>query len=154
MVKSIREIGEYVIKKYPESCLARNVTEYGYTYLLDDDETLTEVLASFFAYDVLGLCGCGNPEDTWDVIRRVLRIRSSCRERLYDEIKQMYRDELRLDIDNDVDWGILQFILYILDDKGLVEHGSSVGGCFLTELGEMYLTVLDAWFELEACEEG
>jgi hypothetical protein len=153
MVKSIKEIAEYIIEKYPGSCLAQNVTKYGHGYLLEDDEMLTEELASFFAYDLLGLCGCGNPEDAWDVIRRVLRIRSLCREREYDEIKQMYKDELRLDIDNDVDWGILQFILYILDDKGLVEHGSSIGGCWLTELGEMYLTVLDAWFELEAREE-
>ena len=154
MVKSIKEIAEYIIEKYPESCLAQNVTKYGHGYLLEDDEMLTEELASFFANDIFGLCGCGNPEDTWEVIRRVLRIRSEARERDYYEIKQMYKDELHLDNDDDIDHGVLQFILYILDNNGLVEHGGSIGGCWLSELGKMYLTVLDAWCELEAREEG
>lgn len=41
--------------------------------------------------------------------------------------------------------GLLQFMAYILDDRGFTEHGSSIGGCWLTEKGEMFLTVLDAW---------
>lgn len=27
------------------------------------------------------------------------------------------------------------------------EHGSGIGGCWLTEDGERLLTVLDAWYE-------
>ena len=41
----------------------------------------------------------------------------------------------------------------MLDSKGIVEHGSSIGGCWLSKLGEMYLTVLNAWREQEVKRE-
>lgn len=143
---NIKRIAAFVIKTYPDSCFAENAKN-GYIDM-NDDEMLTEELVRFFAYDILNLCGCGNPEDTWDVIRRVLRIRLEARDIAYAEMIQRYKDELHLDDDDDLQHGSLQFILYILDHFGLVEHGSSIGGCWLTDLGRMCLFVMDAWFAL------
>lgn len=143
---TLKGIAQYVIEKYPKSCFAQNINEFGYGYVLEDDELLAEELANFFAYDLLHLCGCGIPDNTWEVIRRILRIRSKAREMEYSDILQMYKDELHLDTDDDLQHGSFQFILYVLDHYGLIEHGSSVGGCWLSELGKMYLMVLDAYF--------
>ena len=143
---TIFEIARFVCERYPNSCIAANV---GVNYVdRYDKELLIEMLVEFFSYDILNLCGCGIPENTWEVIHHILSIRLLAREMDYSEIKKMYKDELHLDADDDLQHGSLQFILYILDDCGLVEHGSSVGGCWLTELGKMYLTVLDEWFDL------
>lgn len=95
----------------------------------------------------LSLCGCGCPNDTLDVIRKYLHIRKDWKDNKcdYDEVQQRYKTELNIDDQDDIQWGLLQFMAYILDDRGFTEHGSSIGGCWLTEKGEMFLTVLDAW---------
>lgn len=62
-----------------------------------------------------------------------------------ERVQQRYKTELNIDDQDDIQWGLLQFMAYILDDRGFTEHGSSIGGCWLTEKGEMFLTVLDAW---------
>lgn len=48
-----------------------------------------------------------------------------------------------------MNYGMLQLLAYVLDSYGFTEHGSSVGGCWLTKDGERLLTVLDAWHDLE-----
>lgn len=135
---NLNEIAEYVTKNYPDSCIAYN----GY-----DDWTLLDDLMEFFNCELMDMCGCGNPDDTYEVIRRVLNIRHDrCSNIInYDEARQRYKDDLHLDPDDDIQYGALQFILYKLDSCGIVEHGSSISGCWLTELGEMYLTVLNEW---------
>ena len=150
----LSEIAEYIVEKYPDCCLAssrdfvKGCREDWY------EEFLIEPLMDFFSFELLHMCGCGCPEDTHGLIRRILIIRSEWQDKKisYEEVKMRYKNDLDLDNDNNNHYGALQFILYMLDEYEIVEHGSSIGGCWLTELGKMYLTVLNAWHDREECE--
>ena len=143
----LSEIAEFVVEKYPDCCMAVNNIvskgcreEWYEEYLIDE-------LIDFFSFEIMNMCGCGCPEYTNELIRKILIIRSEWRdEKLsYDDVIKRYKTDLDLYNENDNHYGTLQFILYMLDAHGIVEHGSSVGGCWLTDLGKMYLTVLNAW---------
>lgn len=103
----------------------------------------------YYTFEVLHLCGCGSPEDTYEVIRRYLHIRKArFRDDLsYDLVKESYNVNLHMDYDDSIQYGMLQFLAYVLDSYGFTTHGGGIGGCWLTEDGERLLTVLDAWYE-------
>ena len=146
----LSEIAEFVVKEYPKSFIAvNNVVKPG---LREDwyEDYLIDELMDHFSYEIMDMCGCGSPDYTYEMIRRVLHIRKEWFETddmPYDVKVKRYEENLHINYENTMNYGMLQFVLYMLDSKGIVEHGSSIGGCFLTELGKMYLTVLDAWHE-------
>lgn len=148
----LNEIADYVEEKYPDSCFSKNHTNY----LKGCEEDwyqnhLMNELMDFFSYEIMDMCGCGNPEYTYEVIRKILIIRSENPD--YNETEKRYKDDLNLDSENTENHcGILQFILYMLDACGIVDHGSNIWCCHLTDLGNMYLTVLNAWHEKESEE--
>lgn len=143
----LSEIAEYIIKEDPGCCMAHNKTVIQGNREDWYEEYLIDYLLDYFTYEVMDMCGCGVPELTHELIRRVLSIRN---ERLpYEETLKKYKQELHLDTDDDTQYGSLQFILYILNSRGILEHGSSVGGSWLTNLGRMYLAVLNAWHDRE-----
>lgn len=147
----LSEIARYVVECEP--C--------GYMHLdseyikgCDEDwynESLIQPLMDYYMYEKLNLCGCGSPDDTYEVIRRYLHIRKDwySKDISYEEVIERYKTDLFIDTDNDIHYGILQFLMYVLDENGFTEHGSSVGGCWLTKNGERLLAVLDAWRECE-----
>ena len=145
----LSEIAEYIVEKYPDCCMASNndvnkgCREGWY------EESLIDPLMDFFSFELMDMCGCGCPEDTHELIRKILIIRSEWQDKKisYEEVIKRYKDDLDLDDRNANHYGALQFILYMLDAYGIVEHGSSIGGCWLTDLGERYLTVLNAWHD-------
>ena len=147
----LSEIAEFVVEKYHDSCIAtNNVVNKG---CREDwyEEYLVDELMDFFSYEIVDMCGCGCPDDTNEVIRRVLNIRYDWHEHKigeYEDLQERYKNDLQLDTKNNLHYGSLQFILYMLDARGILEHGGSIRGCWLTHLGEMYLTVLNAWYEL------
>mgnify|MGYP007020505909 CR=1 FL=1 len=59
---------------------------------------------------------------------------------------------LGIDEHSQVQHGVLQFMMYVLDKEGYTDHGGSVGGCWLTKKGEMFMDVLDAWYKREHSE--
>lgn len=144
----LSEIAEYVVKNYPDCCMAANndvikgCREDWY------EEHLIDLLMDFFSFELMDMCGCGCPEYTHDLIRKILIIRSECIDNKidYDETIKRYKNDLSFDRNNPNHYGALQFILYMLDAYKLVEHGSNIYGCWLTDLGKMYLTVLNAWY--------
>ncbi len=145
----LSEIAEYVVEKYPDCCMAcNNVIKIG---CREDwyEEYLIDELMNFFSYEIVDMCGCGVPEDTYEIIRRLLNIRLEWQDDKlkYEDVQQRYKEELKLDTSDDIHYGVLQSVLYMLDSCKIVEHGSSIGGCWLTELGKMYLTVLNAWHD-------
>ena len=71
----------------------------------------------------------------------------------YEEVQKRYKEELHLDTEDSLHYGALQFVLYMLDAKGIVEHGGGISSCWLTKLGKMYLTVLNAWHDREEKEK-
>ena len=84
----LSEIAEFVVEKYPDCCMAVNNVvskgcreEWYEEYLIDE-------LIDFFSFEIMNMCGCGCPEDTHEMIRRVLNIREDRFEKdiKYDEV--------------------------------------------------------------------
>lgn len=75
--------------------------------------------------EILNLCGCGRPEEIAAVAFRVF---------------EAFATGKFLDSDELID----EIIAKLLDNAGLITHGSSIFGAFLTPLGEtVYRTICD-----------
>lgn len=154
--EKLTEYMKYIIKTYPEGCASYNWLNY-YEEILSDkrlpeeyefDNIIEESLKEF--YHEIGLCGCGNPEFTYEVIRQILNIQSKRFDsaETYKERQKHFSDLCNSSMDNENYYGLIQFVLYILDDKGFLEHGGSIGGAWLSEKGTIYLDLLNVWTEL------
>ena len=131
----LSEMAEYIADNCPESNIAYNndvikgCREEWY------EESLIDPLLDFYMHEELGLCGCGNPEFTYETIRRYLSIRNefTISKIDYHEVIGRYKNDLLIDYNKDIQYGLLQFMMYILDDKDFTTHGSGIGGCWLTK---------------------
>lgn len=148
-----KTIVKYIIEKYPDSYLSCN---YDYDYIdKADDEFLLDECKDFFFYEILDTCGCGRPDDTESVIKDILNIINDylnvLENRNDDKINLAYDKKIKrlnnlcgVEIENNTNYdGLIQFVLYMLDSAGFLEHGSSIGGAWLTDLGRMFLYVLN-----------
>ena len=115
-----------------------------------------------FYFNELKCCGCGCPENTLLFIKNLLNI-------IYEKTKRcdnkdyydrhyyyydLYQKELREVFEfenkqennnyfsNNQD-GIIQFVLYYLDEVEVIEHGTSINGAWLTKKGEQILKILN-----------
>lgn len=147
----LSEIAEFVIEKYPDCCMESNGVANKECREGWYEEALINELMDFFASRIIGMCCCGCPENTHNVIRKILNIRAEVSEKdiKYEEIQRRYKEEIHLDIENPLHHGALQSILYMLDEKGIVDHSGNINSCWLTKLGRMYLDVLNAWNDRE-----
>lgn len=149
---NVNEIKDYIIKKYPESCLASN-----YQHNLYSDEELIEDCEKFFYYEKLNWCGCGDPEAAKRVVRDFLHILYTYKK---DETKdwnvkyQKQRNMMmaRFGVESVYDNELLLCFAYAMDAAEFTEHGSSIGGARITKEGEMFLWLLEQNKELDAEE--
>ncbi len=97
-----------------------------------DEDGVSFQTAQDFIGGKLGFCGCGDPDEALNYIKCVLQS---------IEDRQKPECDFRLNIVNLIalTGKAHYFTLYFLDDKGLTEHGSSVGGCWLTQKGSELL---------------
>lgn len=148
----LSEIAEYMIDHHMEESLESEVVRGNREKWYE--ESLIDPLMDEFWYHDLGLCGCNCPEDTKEAIRKYLHIRKDFhdKELTYEGVVRRYRTDLGIDEHSQVQHGVLQFMMYVLDKEGYTEHGGSVGGCWLTKKGEMFMDVLDAWYKREHLE--
>lgn len=92
----------------------------------------------------LGICSCGNPEDTLFFIRDVLQLMEDynnskmCWNEFYDKKEALVKA---------TNEGLTWLLWYWLDDKGLTKHGGNVSGCWLTEKGYEALQMLNEWID-------
>lgn len=78
-------------------------------------------------YDELHACGCGNFTSRLELVRQVLR---DCP--LYEgDSWQKYSEPAA------------EWLLCVLTDADLIEHGTSIGGSWLTDKGRRFLTILE-----------
>lgn len=148
----LSEIAEYMIDHHMEESLESEVVRGNREKWYE--ESLIDPLMDEFWYHDLGLCGCNCPEDTKEAIRKYLHIRKDFhdKELTYEGVVRRYRTDLGIDEHSQVQHGVLQFMMYVLDKEGYTEHGGSVGGCWLTKKGEIFMDVLDAWYKREHSE--
>lgn len=131
---NLRKIADYIKEHYPDSCIAYNDRENNMS-----GYELVEEIADFFSYEIIKLCGCGCPEDTIISIRDYLQIVNDKRNEEWEAIKNNFLE--KFGVETVYDNPLLQFMAYMLDDKGLTEHGTSIGGNWITDLGKMCLYV-------------
>lgn len=129
-------IKDHIIKTYPESCLAYNYNDSYY------EELLIEECEDFFYYEKLHWCGCGDPDAAKEVIRDYLEVvnkKFDSDADFYDKfgVKYVYDDKLLL------------CLAYTLDAAGFTDHGSSIGGAWLTDEGKMFLWLLEQNKDIE-----
>lgn len=148
---------KYIIKTYSDGCASYNWLNR-YEDILQgirlpeeyENECIIEDCLSEFSEDI-GLCGCGNPESTNEVLRQILNIKSA--DCTYEDRQKAYGELCNSDMNNDMYYGLIQFVLYVLDNKEFLEHGGGIGGAWLTEKGRIYLDLLNAYSDIVNSEQ-
>lgn len=87
-----------------------------------------------WVFGELGFCGCGDPAGALTFLRDTLNL-------MNQEFYSRYAEMQKRFPDGPLSWSYL----YMLDDKGLTEHGSNIRGCWLTEKGQTILAALNAY---------
>lgn len=87
---------------------------------LDEDGITWEDRSSYLQIEILGLCGCGNPDAVMKYIYDILKRCTKWAEEDYSNTA-------------------VAFLLYWADNKGFTEHGTSIYGSWLLPKGEELL---------------
>lgn len=113
---------------------------------VDEDGCHHQDAIEFIIERIFGFCGCGCPYDVAEYIRQALQSIYDIEQKVWTN-KVTY-NEWKNDNDNKKkkkiysSQGAEYFIYYVLDQKGLTEHGGSVPG-WLTESGKELLLDLN-----------
>lgn len=90
---------------------------------------------------VLGFCGCGDPGGTLLFVHEALQFVADNRLREGEDWRARYAASAEW-------WNAhggeapRHLLAYLLDDKGLTEHGTSINGAWLTDKGEAFKDLL------------
>ena len=91
--------------------------------------------------DLLGICGCGNPELVLEGIYNLLTlIQDRYSTTNNGLVEEKYEELIGIGDGRKVNWTYLA-ILYLLDDKGFTDHGTGIYGCWIDKLGKYYLKI-------------
>jgi hypothetical protein len=91
--------------------------------------------------NMLGFCGCGNPDEALGYVREALQLIDNRKQLVWKD--KMTYEQWAADVDKLFPVvGSDYFMWYFLDHKGFTEHGSSVPG-WLTTKGEELLADLN-----------
>lgn len=92
-------------------------------------------------YDKLGICGCGEPGDAFELVRGVLAVIGSGAEERWQLLHDLIPQN-----------AALHLVLSMLDSADLIEHGNIITGSWLTSKGTWYLRQLrkvDDWDDID-----
>lgn len=152
----LKEIMDFIFKEYPDGCLVSNYKDKDQTPEDFEIPDYVEQCLNEFLYEDLGTCGCGTPDDTIKVLQIVLTSHSVDHNRIdwWEAKSKMLNDICGIDRNKNSNYnGLIQFVQYILDDHKFMEHGSSIGGAWLTEKGKIFLEIINEYFSEEKEEE-
>jgi len=90
----------------------------------------------------LGCCGCGNPEETYEAIHEMLLYYSDIN--THSNYPRIYKGLVTDEVNP-----YIQFMAYVLDGKGFLEHGSSIIGAWLTDKGKQLLSYMTEFAKYE-----
>ena len=103
------------------------------SYAWEDDEVVSwQSHLDYICIERLGTCGCGCVEMTAEYVRDILRLIKHA-DLGRRELLEFFGGDER----------VLYFVLYSLDDRGLLEHGSEISFSWLTDDGELMLADLE-----------
>lgn len=160
------KIAVYISEKYKDSCIASNYGDNSPMGRYIDDQTISTLLedtVDFFSYEVIGLCECGCINTTIKSIRNYLSILNDWSNDIKNS-KCLWKDNSPISnrkhkmkelfgVEDSCDDPLVQYLAYTIDTIGLSEHGSSISGAWITDLGRMCLYVFNLYLESEDSEE-
>jgi len=136
--EELLEIADYFIEVKTNTCMSWNYAGRDIEEKIKNnrEKVISDIKDEFS--NLLGICGCGNPELVFKGIYDLLiLIRDKSRSTKADE---KYEELIGIGNDRKVNWLYLA-ILYLLDDKGFTDHGTGIYGCWINKLGEYYLKI-------------
>lgn len=77
-------------------------------------------------------CGCGNPEDAHRLIHQILSLAPLHTDDSWQKARELIGSD-----------GAFQIVLSALNDANLMEHGTTVGGSWLTDRGKWFLWAVE-----------
>lgn len=119
-----KKIEHYSLKKVRED-------EWGYE---DQDGCHWDSVSSWFWGGVLGGCGCGSSEELGEMAVKLLK---------HFATPHMER---KLDL---YDSEAYEILAHWMSEKDLIEHGTSVGGSWLTEKGEEVYEAVNNFLDIK-----
>lgn len=151
---NLKAIIKSIAEQFPESSLATDNVINDLRYLSFDD--VLKMAYEYFSFEVIGLCGCGAIDATIEVIAKYLAIvnfwtTNIDHENIID--KRNEQTKSTFNVTNITDDPLLQFMAYILDDHNLTNHGSSINGTWITDLGIVCLYVYKVYLKTIDDEE-
>lgn len=141
---ALKDVVEYIIDKYPDSLFAEHASGKLEDYVWDI-VTIPACL-DFFYFEKLNWCGCGNPEIAQMAIRDYLKMQQEYTKHYNHEAYEKRNSDCikAFGVQDGHDNPLVLCLSYALDEAGFTEHGSGIGGAWLTKEGEMFLRVLDS----------
>ena len=146
--KELLEIADYFINIKVDTCMSWNYAGRDIEEEIKNnrEKVISDIKDEFV--HLLGICGCGNPELVLEGIYNLLiliRDKSSITnnglsEEETNKAKEKYEELIGIGDNRKVGWTYLA-ILYLLDDKGFIDHGTGIYGCWIDKLGEYYLKI-------------
>lgn len=122
----------------------RQIIEYkiaDYDYYQEDWKYEDIFVQAFHCFQGdIGICGCGSPDDTYEEIMGFLN---------FCDWDDDYTEEQMIARHKFFEQPYAQFMAYVLDSLGYVDHGSCINGCFITDKGRDFLKMLKEEFESE-----
>ncbi len=107
---------------------------------------------SAWSTGVLGMCACGSPEDAYNFLR--LALQGFDRRGVHDKppTREWINAEAALvEMVKASPETAAHALLHLLDSRDVIEHGGSVGGSWLTALGEALVDAAPAPAEDPPC---
>ena len=95
----------------------------------------------------LGFCGCAAYEDSIELLRDVLRHARDWQDALLKEMPTQPANDLMLQrLRFEQVPGLATWFLYLLDERGMVEHAGRVTTCWITTKGRQLLEAIERWY--------
>lgn len=82
-------------------------------------------------YDHLGMCGCGYRDAAFDMVRDILNLAPLHKDERWRQVEKMIGNP-----------GAHHIVLSAMQSAGLIEHGGSIDGSWLTDKGRWYQRVM------------
>ena len=136
--EELYEIANYFINK--DTCMHANYCKIDLKEMIKEDpQKVIDDIQDEFQY-LLGICGCGRTDEVYKGIYAFLTIvQNKTNDPMNSEKHDLVWNWVFDDWEN-------EFIANTLDDKGLIDHGTMIGGCFITDLGKWFLKIFTEYF--------
>lgn len=134
---SVGGIVKYLTEYCPDSCFATN---YKNKCQFNDYD---EELYCYFRYEVLNWCGCGTPEEADKQVIKYLNLIDIPWKNDSLPFNEKYSNSKKLcqeyfGCETIYDNPLLLCLAYTMDAAGFSDHGSGIGGAWITGRGKIY----------------